>query len=121
MIDNAVPDPNAKLGDFVDGTNSTDDYDYDGNGNLKLDLNKGITSITYYHTNRPSIATFGTKGYVGFLTDAEGTKIRKNTVENKPGGNRGVRPRRLGDRGLREFPRLEHLLIGLRRNGRLCV
>jgi hypothetical protein len=44
----AVSDPNTKLGDFKDGSNgSTDDYTYDANGNLTLDNNKAISSITY--------------------------------------------------------------------------
>jgi len=46
-----VNSPSVK--DFVDGTNTTDDYSYDANGNMTADANKGITSITYNHLNKP--------------------------------------------------------------------
>ncbi len=38
---------NTDLGDFRDGTNTDDDYDYWLDGSLKKDKNKKITSITY--------------------------------------------------------------------------
>ena len=49
---------NGKLGDFKDGTNGTgNDYNYDVNGNLTLDHNKAISSITYNHLNLPLVIT----------------------------------------------------------------
>ena len=34
---------------FIDGNTSGDDYYYDKNGNLRMDLNKGISKIKYNH------------------------------------------------------------------------
>ena len=67
----------AKLGDFINGTNSGDDYDYDANGNLIKDLNKNITSITYNHLNLPDSIVITGKGRIKYLYDAAGVKWRK--------------------------------------------
>lgn len=50
------------LGDFQDGTNSGDDYAYDGNGNMTSDQNKKITGISYNVLNLPSVITVAGKG-----------------------------------------------------------
>jgi RHS repeat-associated protein len=70
-----------KLGDFKDGTNINDDYDYDVNGNLSFDNNKTISSITYNHLNLPSLITT-TKGTIAYTYDAGGNKTKKTTVDN---------------------------------------
>lgn len=67
----------AKLGDFINGANSGDDYDYDANGNLIKDLNKNITSITYNHLNLPDSIVITGKGRIKYLYDATGVKWRK--------------------------------------------
>ena len=78
----AASDPNTKLGDFKDGANgSTDDYSYDVNGNLTLDNNKAISSITYNHLNLPSVITVTGKGTITYTYDAAGSKQKKVTVE----------------------------------------
>jgi len=46
-----VTDTSGKTAGFKDGTNQTTEYD--DNGNMKEDRNKGITSITYNHLNLP--------------------------------------------------------------------
>ncbi len=46
----------AELDDFKDGHTGSGDYSYDANGNLKKDLNKGISSITYNYLNKPELA-----------------------------------------------------------------
>jgi RHS repeat-associated protein len=70
-------DPNTKLGDFKDGTNTGDDFDYDENGNLKFDNNKGIGSIAYNHLNLPQLITFPNKGTIEYTYDATGKKLQK--------------------------------------------
>jgi len=61
---------------FKDGTNTDADYSYDNNGNMLLDKNKGITSITYNHLNLPLKVTFA-NGTIDYIYDATGAKQRK--------------------------------------------
>lgn len=90
--DNAIGDIDHKLGDFTDKNTTTDDYDYDGNGNLKYDYNKKITSIEYNHLNLPWKLTVqnddGTsKGSITYMYDAAGNKLEKRVSENAAGYN----------------------------------
>ncbi|WP_326993791.1 DUF6443 domain-containing protein [Chitinophaga sp. 212800010-3] len=82
----AVADPtntaSAKLGDFINGTNTGDDYDYDANGNLKYDLNKNISAITYNHLNLPDSIVITGKGRIKYLYDAAGAKLQKIVTDN---------------------------------------
>ena len=82
-VTDANNDPNTKLGDFKDGNNgSNDDYSYDPNGNLTLDNNKAISTITYNYLNLPSVITVTGKGTITYTYDAAGNKIQKLTVDN---------------------------------------
>jgi len=74
-----------KLGDFQDGTNTGDDYAYDGNGNLTKDQNKGITSVTYNYLNLPQVVTVQGKGTVTYTYDASGNKWQKATYDQATG------------------------------------
>jgi RHS repeat-associated protein len=58
------------------------DYAYDPNGNLNLDNNKAINSITYNHLNLPLVITVTGKGTITYTYDAAGNKIQKVTVDN---------------------------------------
>uniref|UniRef100_UPI003AA7BF11 RHS repeat-associated core domain-containing protein n=1 Tax=Tenacibaculum sp. TaxID=1906242 RepID=UPI003AA7BF11 len=61
---------------FKDGANTTTEYTYDANGNMKTDANKGITNITYNHLNLPiNVALAG--GTITYTYDATGNKLRK--------------------------------------------
>ncbi|NMM48530.1 RHS repeat-associated core domain-containing protein [Flammeovirgaceae bacterium KN852] len=69
---------------FKDGTNTSNDYVYDANGNMTVDRNKGITKITYNHLNLPVQIWFdatGTKKIV-YTYDAAGIKLQKRVFEN---------------------------------------
>jgi len=76
-----VTDTSNLSSGFKDDSNgfndTTDDYAYDLNGNMKRDDNKGITQITYNHLNLPVLITFGTNGNIEYLYDASGQKIEK--------------------------------------------
>lgn len=73
----------SQLGDFKEiNNNETVDYDYDDNGNLKKDLNKNITSITYNHLNLPVVITIAGKGTIQYVYDATGVKLRKVVTDN---------------------------------------
>lgn len=83
VTDGIVTADNGKLGDFKDGTNTgTDDYSYDANGNLSLDNNKAISSISYNHLNLPWVITVAGKGTITYLYDAAGNKLQKQTLES---------------------------------------
>ena len=77
-----------KLGDFRDGTNPADDYNYNnGNGSLTTDFNKGINNIEYWRTAElPKIITFD-KGTISYTHDDLGNKLKKVTVENPSTAN----------------------------------
>ena len=62
--------------DFKNGTNTGDDYAYDGNGNLTKDLNKNIVDIQYNVLNLPSKVTFGDGNSVSYMYAADGRKLQ---------------------------------------------
>ena len=69
---------------FKDGTNTNDDFEYDDNGNMIIDRNKGISSITYNHLNLPetvSISNSEGTGTIAYIYDAMGTKLKKIITE----------------------------------------
>lgn len=81
-----IDDTNNPSGfkDDSDGTaasDTTDDYDYDANGNMIKDENKGITSITYNHQNLPVQIVFGNNGTIDYLYDATGKKVNKKVKQ----------------------------------------
>ena len=52
------------------------EYNYDSNGNLTKDLNKGITGITYNCLNLPNAVTFSDGSTITYIYSADGTKLR---------------------------------------------
>jgi len=64
-------------------TNAADQYKYDANGNMILDTNKEITSITYNHLNLPLKVTFASTGNILYIYNAQGQKIQK--IVNRTG------------------------------------
>jgi RHS repeat-associated protein len=72
----------AMLGDFINGTNTGNDYWYDPNGNLVADSNKHISSVQYNFLNKPTVITIDGKGSVTYVYDALGTKLSKIVVDN---------------------------------------
>ncbi|MBS1511483.1 MAG: hypothetical protein JST86_11620 [Bacteroidetes bacterium] len=86
VTDGITTTDNGKLGDFKDGTNTGDDYSYDVNGNMNLDNNKAISSITYNYLNLPSVIAVSGKGTITYTYDAGGNKLQKQTVDNSTSG-----------------------------------
>ena len=76
-VTDTYSDPITKLGDFKDGHNQAEDYNYDFNGNLIKDENKGITEIKYNHLNLPKQIIITGKGSIDFVYDAAGNKLKK--------------------------------------------
>lgn len=62
---------------FKDGTNTSNDYLYDDNGNMKNDKNKGILTISYNHLNLPMVIDFGANRKITYIYDATGVKLEK--------------------------------------------
>ncbi len=73
---------------FIDGNKSGNDYEYDANGNMIIDRNKGITNITYNHLNLPVNVTLA-GGTINYTYDASGNKLRKiaNSTTTEYAGN----------------------------------
>ncbi|CAL2092894.1 RHS repeat-associated core domain-containing protein [Tenacibaculum sp. 190524A02b] len=61
---------------FKDGANSTKEYEYDANGNMIKDHNKGISNIIYNHLNLPTTVHIGASK-IEYVYDARGTKVEK--------------------------------------------
>lgn len=85
-VADAVNDFNSILGDFkytsnIIKTQSTIDYTYDANGNLKSDNNKKVTNVTYNILNLPSVITIDQKGAIKYYYDALGNKLQKRTTD----------------------------------------
>jgi RHS repeat-associated protein len=86
----AANDPNAMLGDFKEpAQNNSDnsssdaaDYSYDANGNLIADNNKSITAIAYNHLNLPTSISIVGKGWIEYVYDNAGNKLKKIVHEN---------------------------------------
>ncbi|HLO73032.1 MAG TPA: DUF6443 domain-containing protein [Flavobacterium sp.] len=64
-------------------TDPTNDYDYDLNGNMISDTNKGITSILYNHLNLPTKIVFNNSEAtkITYLYNAVGQKIKKTVTQ----------------------------------------
>ncbi len=78
-----VTDTGNKTYGFKDGTNTNDDFDYDINGNMIQDQNKGITGITYNYLNLPKSYTFqnNPNRRIDYVYDATGTQLKKTITD----------------------------------------
>jgi len=83
QVTDANNDNLSRLGDFKYDpvTKTTSDYSYDANGNLTIDNNKKISSITYNYLNLPNVITFSGKGTITYTYDALGNKLKKEVNE----------------------------------------
>jgi RHS repeat-associated protein len=81
-VDDTGSAPIGVKGQFKDGNTSGIDYRYDANGNMVMDLNKGIGSasvdgIIYNHLNLPTKVTIQGKE-INYVYDASGIKLLKS-------------------------------------------
>ncbi len=65
---------------FKDGSNSDQDYEYDVNGNLTKDLNKGIERIDYNHLDLVKEVAFINGNRIEFFYDANGSKLEMKSI-----------------------------------------
>ncbi|WP_445456624.1 DUF6443 domain-containing protein [Flavobacterium sp. HNIBRBA15423] len=71
---------------FKDGNTVGDDYEYDANGNMIADKNKGIIEVAYNYMNLPTMIVFEghTKSLpkvIYYSYDATGQKLKKRVYE----------------------------------------
>ena len=84
-VDDQINGPYKKgLMHFDDGAKESIEYEYDANGNLTTDLNKGITAMSYNVTNRPAKTDFDNGKSFSYMYDAEGEKLRVTYVLDLP-------------------------------------
>ncbi|WP_062061786.1 RHS repeat domain-containing protein [Aquimarina longa] len=79
-----VTDTGNKTYGFKESRNAIDDFEYDSNGNMTIDRNKGITGITYNHLNLPETVTINNSkhtGTISYIYDATGAKLKKIATE----------------------------------------
>jgi RHS repeat-associated protein len=80
---------NPALPDFKDDASnnptSVEEYLYDSNGNLSLDDNKKVGSITYNYLNKPEKIVVSGKGSITYTYDAAGNRLRKKSFDNTTG------------------------------------
>src|SRR5690606_22156297 len=82
--------------------------EYDINGNLKIDRNKGITGITYNHLNLPEQVNFGSDN-IKYVYDATGAKLKRTSstgTETLYAGN-FIYEGAIGNAQLQFFPHTE--------------
>lgn len=76
---------NYNLHDFLDGNTSGADYQYDANGNLKNDLNKNITNITYNYMDLPITVVTSNGSTINNIYDASGNLLEKSIADVSTG------------------------------------
>lgn len=73
--------------DFYDNANffngTLPEYDYDANGNITKDANKGIIGITYNHLNLPEEIYFSKDSKLDYFYDATGGILHQDVIETK--------------------------------------
>jgi RHS repeat-associated protein len=73
---------NQQTEGFIDGNTSGNDYEYDDNGNMIEDKNKGIIDVDYNHLNLPILVDFGSNNQIEYVYDATGVKLEKKVTDN---------------------------------------
>ena len=88
-VTDAISLSGSVKGQFHDGNTSGNDYEYDANGNMIKDLNKGIVGtnntagIQYNHLNLPTSVTISDNkgdgtGAITYIYDATGIKLQRS-------------------------------------------
>ena len=72
-----VSDAGSPTVGYLDGSNLTEEYRYDGSGNLIGDPNKDISEIRYNHLNLPEEVRFADGNRIRYTYDAMGTKLKQ--------------------------------------------
>lgn len=68
----------------MDGASENIEYEYDKNGNMVKDLNKGIQSISYNSLNLPTQIKFEGGKNISYVYDANGKKLQASYTTSLP-------------------------------------
>jgi RHS repeat-associated protein len=83
VTDAIVASNTPGLPDFKDNANDAEEYHYDSCGNVIIDENKSISSITYNYLNKPEKITTS-QGVITYVYDALGNKLQKRVHSTGP-------------------------------------
>ncbi len=83
-VRDAANKDSSLLGDFhyILANKQATDYAYDGNGNIHLDNNKAIDSISYNYLNLPQYIHLKGKGTIVYTYDVGGTRWKKTITDS---------------------------------------
>jgi RHS repeat-associated protein len=79
-IDDSITDAKNGSYGFKDLIEQANEYEYDVNGNMVKDKNKGIDLIEYNHLNLPSRFVFSSGFEVHYEYDAAGSKVSRKEI-----------------------------------------
>jgi RHS repeat-associated protein len=77
---NKVSDAATVSAGFMDGANVASEYQYNSNGSLTSDQNKGISSIAYNILSKPISIAFADGRTISYVYDATGSKLSMTTT-----------------------------------------
>ena len=81
-VEDNIANSGTNNNDFKDNnSHETVEYEYDNNGNLQVDDNKGILSVTYNHLNLPVEIIFSQTKKITYLYAADGRKLRETITD----------------------------------------
>ncbi len=93
-VNDLITNGTQDRGDFYDGAESSDEYEYDANGNMIRDDNKGIASIEYNYLNLPEHIEFINGNEIKYTYDASGKKYLQKVGE---GGQKTKETKYIGE------------------------
>ena len=82
VTDSALRSTYTGAPDFEDGDDSNVEYEYDTNGNMTMDCNRGINGIVYNRLNLPVSVEFSDGSRIENLYDADGS-LKQRSLRQK--------------------------------------
>ena len=89
VTDSALRSTYTGAPDFEDGDDSNVEYEYDANGNMTMDCNRGINGIVYNSLNLPVSVEFSDGSRIENLYDGDGT-LKQRRLRQKAAASPSV-------------------------------
>ena len=89
VTDSALRSTYTGAPDFEDGDDSNVEYEYDANGNMTMDCNRGINGIVYNRLNLPVSVEFSDGSRIENMYDADGT-LKQRRLRQKAAASPSV-------------------------------